>query len=254
MSREVGRIVIDLPVELEPGRGADRPIRPPSGGAALPRARVPVADRPAAGVEHRADRLRRRRSRRRRADCSSPRPAGRGTPADDAPAEDGTARPAEAVRTRPDCARSGRGDRARRPADRSQRRRDGRAASRGSRPTATRSGWAGPLGAGRPLERRAARHRAGRRATAPPGTCRATRRASRSSGCRPGSAAPDRPLHRPRPEAAGHDAGADAGVELAGPFFDTLVAGYMVNPALRSQTLDDLAANAVRRRRCRSGR
>ena len=33
------------------------------------------------------------------------------------------------------------------------------------------------------------------------------------------------------------------GVQLIGPAFDTLVASYMVNPALRAQTLDDLAAN-----------
>jgi len=33
------------------------------------------------------------------------------------------------------------------------------------------------------------------------------------------------------------------GVPLAGACFDTLVAGYMVNPALRSQTLDDVVAN-----------
>lgn len=33
------------------------------------------------------------------------------------------------------------------------------------------------------------------------------------------------------------------GVELKGPAFDTLVAGYMVNPALRAQTLDDIVAN-----------
>jgi DNA polymerase-1 len=32
------------------------------------------------------------------------------------------------------------------------------------------------------------------------------------------------------------------GVVLAGPAFDTLVAGYMVNPALRAQTLDDVVA------------
>jgi DNA polymerase I len=32
------------------------------------------------------------------------------------------------------------------------------------------------------------------------------------------------------------------GLELRGPAFDTLVAGYMVNPALRSQTIEDLAA------------
>jgi DNA polymerase-1 len=52
----------------------------------------------------------------------------------------------------------------------------------------------------------------------------------------------DRPL-------IGHDlkplviALAVRGVPLAGPAFDTLVAGYMVNPALRSQTIDDLAAH-----------
>jgi DNA polymerase-1 len=33
------------------------------------------------------------------------------------------------------------------------------------------------------------------------------------------------------------------GVELVGPAVDTLVASYMVNPSLRAQTLDDLAAN-----------
>ena len=36
---------------------------------------------------------------------------------------------------------------------------------------------------------------------------------------------------------------ASLGVELNGVCFDTLVAGYMLNPALRAQTLDDLAAN-----------
>jgi len=36
---------------------------------------------------------------------------------------------------------------------------------------------------------------------------------------------------------------ATRGVELSGTCFDTLVAGYMVNPALRAQTLDDIAAN-----------
>ena len=36
---------------------------------------------------------------------------------------------------------------------------------------------------------------------------------------------------------------ARSGATLGGPAFDTLVASYMVNPALRAQTLDDLAAN-----------
>ncbi len=35
---------------------------------------------------------------------------------------------------------------------------------------------------------------------------------------------------------------ADRGLVLQGTFFDTLVAGYMCNPALRSQTIDDVAA------------
>jgi DNA polymerase-1 len=36
---------------------------------------------------------------------------------------------------------------------------------------------------------------------------------------------------------------ARSGTTVGGPAFDTLVASYMVNPALRAQTLDDLAAN-----------
>ena len=51
------------------------------------------------------------------------------------------------------------------------------------------------------------------------------------------------------PRRIGHDLkqlvttlAADRGLELQGTFFDTLVAGYMCNPALRSQTLDDVAA------------
>ncbi|HEY8170175.1 MAG TPA: DNA polymerase I [Candidatus Limnocylindria bacterium] len=35
---------------------------------------------------------------------------------------------------------------------------------------------------------------------------------------------------------------ANRGLELQGTFFDTLVAGYMCNPSLRSQTIDDIAA------------
>ena len=58
MSREVGRIITDLPVELNLDEGAHRPLRPPRGGATLPRAGVPHADRPAAAIEHRAHRLR----------------------------------------------------------------------------------------------------------------------------------------------------------------------------------------------------
>jgi len=48
---------------------------------------------------------------------------------------------------------------------------------------------------------------------------------------------------------AGHDLkqlitilAVEQGLELRGAFFDTLIAGYMCNPALRSQTLDDVVA------------
>jgi DNA polymerase I len=54
---------------------------------------------------------------------------------------------------------------------------------------------------------------------------------------------------RPDRRRIGHDLkvlattlAADRGLELRGPFWDTLVAGYMCNPALRAQTIDDVAA------------
>jgi DNA polymerase-1 len=63
----------------------------------------------------------------------------------------------------------------------------------------------------------------------------------------------DRPLpvwfNRADRELIGHDLKqlvtllASRGVHLEGPVVDTLVASYMVNPALRAQSLDDLAAN-----------
>jgi DNA polymerase-1 len=63
----------------------------------------------------------------------------------------------------------------------------------------------------------------------------------------------DRPLpawfNRSDRELIGHDLKqlitllASRGVHLEGPAVDTLVASYMVNPALRAQSLDDLAAN-----------
>jgi DNA polymerase I len=63
----------------------------------------------------------------------------------------------------------------------------------------------------------------------------------------------DRPLpawfSRDDRELIGHDLKqlvtllASRGVHLEGPAVDTLVASYMVNPSLRAQTLDDLAAN-----------
>jgi DNA polymerase-1 len=55
-------------------------------------------------------------------------------------------------------------------------------------------------------------------------------------------------FHRDDRRVIGHDLKqivvllAARGLELRGPTFDTLVAGYMVNPALRSQTIEDLAA------------
>jgi len=70
--------------------------------------------------------------------------------------------------------------------------------------------------------------------------------------CDPGSEAAQRlprELLRDDRDRIGHDLKqlvttlwADRGIELRGRFIDTLVAGYMVNPALRSQTIEDLAA------------
>jgi DNA polymerase-1 len=70
--------------------------------------------------------------------------------------------------------------------------------------------------------------------------------------CDPGSAAIERlpgEFLRPDRVRVGHDLKqlvttlwADRGIELQGRFVDTLVAGYMVNPALRSQTIEDMAA------------
>ena len=70
--------------------------------------------------------------------------------------------------------------------------------------------------------------------------------------CDPSSIASERLpewFARPEPRRIGHDLkqlvvtlASDRGIELRGRFFDTLVAGYMVNPALRSQTIDDMAA------------
>ena len=70
--------------------------------------------------------------------------------------------------------------------------------------------------------------------------------------CDPSSVAIDRLpewFARAEPRRVGHDLkqlvgtlAADRDIQLEGRFFDTLVAGYMVNPALRSQTIDDMAA------------
>ena len=77
MSRQIGRIVTDLPVDLGLEEAQDRPIRPPRGGPAPPRARVPIPDRPSAGIEHRADRLRQSGPGDARRAPAQPRPAGR---------------------------------------------------------------------------------------------------------------------------------------------------------------------------------
>jgi len=100
-------------------------------------------------------------------------------------------------------------------------------------------GWA--VGSGRPLERRLF-------GVALAGTDGSTWYAP----CDPSSIAVERLpswFARADRRRIGHDLkqlattlAADRGLELQGPFFDTLVAGYMCNPALRSQTLDDVAA------------
>jgi DNA polymerase-1 len=100
-------------------------------------------------------------------------------------------------------------------------------------------GWA--VGSGRPLERRVF------------GVALAG--ADGSSWyvpCDPTSVAVERLpawFARPEPRRIGHDLkqlvvtlAADRQIDLQGRFFDTLVGGYMVNPALRSQTIDDMAA------------
>jgi DNA polymerase-1 len=100
-------------------------------------------------------------------------------------------------------------------------------------------GWA--VGAGRPLERRLF----GIALVAGDGSAWYV-------PCDPGSAAIERlPAEFLRPDRVriGHDLKqlvttlwADRDIELRGRFVDTLVAGYMVNPALRAQTVEDLAA------------
>ncbi len=56
MSREVGRIVTDLPLHARPRGGADRPVRPTCPGPALPGARVPLAHRPPAAHDRQSGR------------------------------------------------------------------------------------------------------------------------------------------------------------------------------------------------------
>ena len=182
MSREIGRIITDLPGRARTGRGTHGPIRPPRRGAALPRARVPVAHRPAAGVEHRADRVRQPGDRDQGRAAAQPRPARRPAGADAAAAADGDAAERDPTRSR---IRAGPIEHvdpriARTAADFDE------LGGVATRPTATRSASAG----------RSARD--GRRsgtcsgspsppATGARGTSAATRRATRCSGCRPSS-------------------------------------------------------------------
>ena len=100
-------------------------------------------------------------------------------------------------------------------------------------------GWA--VGSGRPLERRVF----GIALAGADGS-------SWYVPCDPTSVAVERLpawFARPEPRRIGHDLkqlvvalAADRQIDLQGRFFDTLVGGYMVNPALRSQTIDDMAA------------
>ncbi len=239
MSREVGRIIIDLPVELNldegrTGRYDRRAVAqrfrelefrtlidrlPPSSIA--PTGYGPAEQETASGLQLSLDLL------------GGARPSAEAAAA----AGDG-ATPTEAVA---DPARRGersrRGDRARRPADRAQRRRPGRPGDVADCP------WRGRrAGLGRRRRAAAGAAAAGDRRwaarTAPPGTCRGA-----TTAPLPGwFSRADRPL-------IGHDLKqlltmlARRGVVMEGPAIDTLVASYMTNPSLRAQTLDDLAAN-----------
>ena len=187
MSREVGRIIIDLPVELNldegrTGRYDRRAVAqrfrelefrtlidrlPPSSIA--PTGYGPAEQETGSGLQLSLDLL------------------GGARPADDAPAEDGNGTaPSEAVRTPAGRGeRPGRGDRARRPAHRAQRRRPGRAGAVARRPRRGGRRWAGPPA---PAGRWSGRCWASpwRARTAPPGTCRG----ATTDRCPPGSAAP----------------------------------------------------------------
>ncbi|MDQ2934972.1 MAG: DNA polymerase I [Chloroflexota bacterium] len=105
-----------------------------------------------------------------------------------------------------------------------------------ARGTSVGLGWAAT--AGRPLERRLL----GIALAGADGTTWYAPWSATVDGLQSWLARDDRPL-------VGHDLKqlavmlASLGVELKGACFDTLVAGYMLNPALRAQTLDDLAAN-----------
>ena len=237
MSREVGRIVTDLPVELDLDEARTGPLRPPRRGAALPRARVPLADRPAAGLEHRPDRVRQPGAGDEGRAPAQPRPARwRGAIRATGDAQAGAAArgpirsPTRAARsstsTRGSCAAT--------------------AEMRGARRVAR-----GPRRRGRP--RLGGRHRAAAGAAALRDRAGRRRRVARwYVPCDPSSIAVERLpgwFARADRRRIGHDLkqlvttlAADRGLELQGAFFDTLVAGYMCNPALRSQTLDDLAA------------
>ena len=238
MSREVGRIIIDLPVELNldegrTGRYDRRAVAqrfrelefrtlidrlPPSSIA--PTGYGPAEQETGSGLQLSLDLL------------------GGARPADDAPAEDGNGTaPAEAVRTRPDAVSDPGG--AIEHVDPRIVRSDADLAELepwlAAHGEAVGLGWA--AGAGRPLER--------------PLLGIAMAGEDGSTWYLPWS--DDRPLpawfgRADRP-LIGHDLKqlltmlARRGVVLEGPAIDTLVASYMTNPSLRAQTLDDLAAN-----------
>ena len=238
MSRQIGRIVTDLPVELDletarTGRYDRRAVAqrfrelefrslidrlPPSSiaptGYGAARARTKGGLQLSLDLLGGAERLRRTPSR-----CTPRRPR-RAGPAD----------------------RSGRRHRARGPADRAQRRGPGRARGVARRPMATAVGLGWAVGPGRPLERPPAGHRAGGRGRLQLVSCPATRRDGRRAAAglvRRATTGAD----RARPEAAGRHCWRAGAWASTAPAFDTLVASYMLNPALRAQTLDDLAAN-----------
>ena len=238
MSREVGRIIIDLPVELNldegrTGRYDRRAVAqrfrelefrtlidrlPPSSIA--PTGYGPAEQETGSGLQLSLDLL------------------GGARPADDAPAEDGNGTaPAEAVRTRPDAVSDPGG--AIEHVDPRIVRSDADLAELepwlAAHGEAVGLGWA--AGAGRPLER--------------PLLGIAMAGEDGSTWYLPWS--DDRPLpawfgRADRP-LIGHDLKqlltmlARRGVVMEGPAIDTLVASYMTNPSLRAQTLDDLAAN-----------
>ena len=226
MSREVGRIVIDLPVELDleearTGRYDRRAV-----AQRFRELEFRVADRPAAGVEHRSDRLRLAGAGHEGRPPAQPRPARR---------QGATGRHRRGRTSPRPALGSVRRDRARGPADRPQRRGDGRAVgvARGAR-DAIGLGWA--VGTGRPLGRRlfgialAGADGSSWYVPCDPSSI-AIERLPRV--VRPSGAA----AHRPRPEAAGGDAGGRPWHRAPGPVLRHARRGLHGQP--RASVADD---------------